>query len=240
MLLYILLLVALFFGGLDSQTSRVSFADFLEKYVNKSGFVDYPAVKKDSGIQSLLKYIAQIDANVLSENERLAFYINSYNILVIKNICDHWPVNSPMDVPGFFTDFRFQVAGEQLSLDEIAYNKIFPLEDVLVHFGLICAAVSCPQLNNYPFIARTLQDQLYNNARRFMQDVNKNRLDKSTNVLYLSEIFKWFRPNFEKRFDSLLKAAQNFLSPEDSAFIANHNISVSFIAYDWTLNYQNK
>ncbi|WP_348647892.1 DUF547 domain-containing protein [Arenibacter sp. F20364] len=31
-----------------------------------------------------------------------AFWINTYNLLVIKGIVDHYPVKSPLDVPSFF------------------------------------------------------------------------------------------------------------------------------------------
>jgi len=239
-LVHVIPFIFIFSGVFSAQNESNLFAVFLAKYVDESGNVDYRSVHKDYDFQSLLEYIAQVGIESMPENERLAFYINSYNILVIKNVIDHWPIQSPMDIPGFFKEYRFMVAGEKVSLDDIEYKKIFRMEAALVHFGLVCAAESCPRLMDVPFEAPSLWDQLNKNGREFFQDQSKNRLDKSTNTLYLSEIFKWFRPNFENRFGSLIQTAQNFLLPEDSLYLARHRITISFIEYNWTLNIQIK
>jgi hypothetical protein len=240
MTLKLILLIALSSGRFDLQGGADLFALFLEKYVNESGYVDYDSIHHEYDFQPILNYISNIDVWTMSENERLAFYINSYNILVIKNVIDHWPLDSPMDVPGFFKKFRFAASGEKLSLDDLEYKKIFPLEDVLVHFGLVCAAESCPRLMNVAYQGSTVRDQLIERGRIFLQDPDKNRLDMSADTLYLSEIFRWFRGNFEKRYGTISAAAQHFLSREDSLYIARNKISIAFIKYDWKLNRQKK
>jgi len=238
--MYFIQIIALFSIVVGAQENADPFSIFFERYVDQSGKVAYQTVQNDSEFQDLLEYIATVNIGKFSNDERLAFYINSYNVLAIKNVADHWPIHSPMDVSGFFKNFKFLIAGEELSLDDIEYKKIFPMEDVLVHFGLVCAAMSCPRLLNIPFRAPSLTNQLIHNAHEFLQDTSKNKLDKSTNTFFMSEIFKWFRPNFVSRYGSLLQTAQHFVLPEDSAYIAHHKISIDFLKYDWTLNSQTK
>jgi len=62
--------------------------------------VDYSALAKETGQQNseystLLKYLASFNPDTIgSREDKMAFWINVYNIAAIKTIVDHYPVDS--------------------------------------------------------------------------------------------------------------------------------------------------
>ena len=64
-----------------------------------------------------------------SQIEKTAFWINAYNLIVIKAIVENYPINSPMDFAGFFDSKKHPVAGEKLTT-ELLVDTSDTLEDV--------------------------------------------------------------------------------------------------------------
>ncbi|MBT8386790.1 MAG: hypothetical protein KJO12_05210, partial [Ignavibacteria bacterium] len=85
---------------------------------------------------------------------------------------------------------------------------------------------------------KTVLQQLEENGAEFLNDPSKNRLDEENNILYLSEIFKWFKKSFEERYGSLQKAAEYFMSESDKKFLKKKKVEVKFNKYNWQLNTQ--
>ncbi len=213
------------------------FDSILKKNVSTEGFVNYKGVDQTK-LDEYVQKVADADLSSLNNNEQLAFFINAYNALVIKNVLNYYPVEGPMKVDKFFDKNKFKIAGESLSLNELEYQKIFPIEPVMVHFGLVCAAVSCPKLLQTVYTGENVYNQLNENAVDFINNSKKNYLDKENSTLYLSEIFKWFRDSFEKRFGSLDKAARKFMNEDDRNFLNANKVEVDFLKYNWNLNEQ--
>ena len=224
-----------------SQSSRFDHSKFdalLKVNVDENGMVNYSAFKNNKNFDDYIKSIAEADAIKLSREDKLAFYLNAYNATVIKNVLDHSPITSPMDVDGFFKKIPHKIAGEEMTLDKLEYDYVMIIEPVLVHFGLVCAAESCPKLLQKAYDGKTVFKQLEKNGKDFLNDPSKNRLDRENKVLYLSEIFKWFKKYFEERYSSLQKAAQYFINESDKKFLNENKVEVKFNKYNWQLNTQ--
>jgi len=132
-----------------SQSSRFDHSKFdalLGANVDENGMVNYSAFKNNRDFDDYIKSIAEADVSNLSKEDKLAFYLNAYNATVIKNVLDHSPVSSPMDVEGFFKKIPSKIAGNKITLDKLEYDYVMKIEPVLVHFGLVCAAQSCPKI----------------------------------------------------------------------------------------------
>ncbi len=210
----------------------------LKKYVNEKGFVEYNGISKDKNFYKYLSQLANTDAGKFSNTDKLAFYINAYNAFVIKNVIDNMPINSPMDVEGFFKKKIFNVAGEELTLDEIEYQKVLKINSVLPHFGLVCAAKSCPKLLNHTYEGKTVVSQLCENAKKYLNDTSQNRLDRKNKILYLSELFKWFGKYFEEEYGSLINFVTKFINESDKKFLEENKVKLKFLNYNWELNAQ--
>ena len=214
------------------------FDKLLKENVNDKGLVDYQAFKKNKLFDDYINKISTADLSKTEKQEKLAFLINAYNVLTIKNVLNNFPIDSPMDVEGFFKENKFIVAGMELTLDEIEYNHILTIDKVLPHFGLVCAAVSCPKLIREAYNGQSVFTMLEENTRVFLNDETKNRLDRESKTLYLSEIFKWFRKSFEEKYGSLLETTKHFINEDDKNFIDKNEVEIKFIPYDWRLNSQ--
>jgi hypothetical protein len=58
------------------------------------------------------------------------------------------------------------------------------------------------------------------------------------NTVYLSEIFKWFKDIFIKKYGSVLNAASHFINADDSKYLIENEITIKYIPYNWKLNKQ--
>jgi hypothetical protein len=225
----------------NAQSNKFDHSIFdalLKNYVDESGMVNYDGFKNNKQFEEYLNSIESTDVSKLSREDKLAFYINAYNAAVIKNVVDHLPIDSPLDVDGFFNKIKHTIAGKEITLDELEHKYALKIESTLSHFGLVCAAVSCPKLIRTAYEGESVYEQLEENAHLYLNDHNKNQLDRENKILYLSEIFKWFDKSFKEKYGSLKETAIHFMNDEDSIFLLNNKVSVKYLKYNWELNTQ--
>jgi hypothetical protein len=225
----------------NAQSNKFDHSIFdalLKNYVDESGMVNYPAFINNQKFATYLKAIGNADLNKLTNEDKLTFYINAYNATVIKNVLDHLPINSPMDVDGFFSKIKHTIAGKEITLDELEHQYALKIEPVLSHFGLVCAAISCPKLIRTAYKSENVFKQLEENGRIYFNDSDKNRLDRENKILYLSEVFKWFKDSFVKKYGSLKETAMHFMNESDAKFLKENDITIKYMKYNWQLNKQ--
>lgn len=203
----------------------------------ESGRINYSALKfNDQGLSELVKLIGDMNLKGKSDDFKLAFYINAYNLLVIYQVLKHYPVESPMDVHGFFKLNKFLVAGEQLSLDEIEFKKIVePYKDPRIHFGLGCAARSCPFLYDNAYTPEHVQEQLQFRAEIIIDRPNYVSIDEKNKTVTLNKIFFWYKNQFEESAGSLIAYINKYKFYKVPA-----DYQITFSEYDWRLNKKDK
>lgn len=231
---YFPVLVACFFtlfgfSPLFSQESFFDWADaFFQRYVIE-GSVDYASLKAHPGeLDTLVGHIAQYDLKGQSDERVKSFWINTYNLLVIRQVMDHYPIKSPQQISGFFNAYRHQVAGESLTLDELEKQRLFRhFPDFRVHFALNCAAVSCPPLASHAYFPERLAQQLTDQARRVLQLAEVVEMDTVAQVIRLNAIFDWYRADFSD--------VRQFLE-EYGGWKGLESFDIQYLPYDWSLN----
>lgn len=216
-----------------------SFTGLLQKYVDQDGFIDYKSFVKDTS--SLNQYLEQLSAHhpnsSWTEDERKAYWINTYNAFTLKLVLKHYPVASIKDVkkgiPMINTVWYLKfitIEGVDYSLNDLEHNILRPrFGDPRIHFAINCASISCPKLQRTAFEALTLDEQLNKTGRDFVNDSTKNNL--SDNPIVLSPIFSWFRPDFPKGDDGLIAFLNQFASQPISS-----SARIKFGDYNWSLN----
>lgn len=170
---------------------------FLKEYVEK-GQVDYKRVLNEPDL--LNELIAMIStANMLktSDSERKAFYINAYNVLLIKNVLDDFPVPFPLEERGFFSCSTHAIAGDTLSLNEIEDCKlIHPYKDVRILFVLSSASKGSVVVPDFALKPRKLDKQLEKVIKEVVNDYDYVRvMDRSSKIL-MAESFKRSQSDF--------------------------------------------
>ncbi len=239
-ILIVLLQLALFGTFADNNNTSVNFFQAADAFLAKNisdGRVDYKGIKqKPQELNNLLELIAKYDLEKQPANTQKAFWINAYNILVIKGIINHFPVKSPMDIKGFFDTEKRSAAGRQITLNDIENKMIRPVyNDARIHFVLVCAAIGCPQIVNFAYMPEKLDAQLEKQTRMAMNDPQFIRVNTAEKKLDVSEIFKWYKEDFAVDGNSIRDYVNQYRDqkvPADYAF--------GFYTYDWNLNIKKK
>lgn len=188
--------------GLQAQDSKNNFYvlanTFFQNNVDANGQVAYEKIKVDPEIlNQLYEMINSYSLENKTTNDIKSFYTNAYNILVIKQIIDVYPIYGPLKVNGFFDKIKHKVAGESLTLNQVEKDKnIYVTKDDRLHFALVCGAKGCPPLANFAFTPEKIDEQLNERTKFALNDENFIRLNKKK--VGISQIFNWYPDDFQK------------------------------------------
>lgn len=238
------LLVA-FLTSLQAQlgVSHASYDALLQKHVDDQGLVNYKGLKSER--QKLKSYLSILESNPpqksWTSDQKLAYWINAYNAYTLDLILEHYPVASIKDIgstikiPFVSTawDIKFiNIGDEEYDLNNIEHGIIRKeFEEPRIHFALVCAAVSCPKLQNRAYLPETLDEQLTKAAKEFLSNPGKNEF-KSSNQATLSKLFNWYGGDFNN--DGTLIEYINQYAPVK----LNKDANIDWMDYNWALNEQ--
>lgn len=206
----------------------VSETDAFLKANVKDGLVNYATIKRSpAALNALITKLSE--AKTFEDDEEKAFLINAYNILVIKGIVDHYPVEGPMAIDGFFDTKKFKFRGGYITLNELEKNTIskkFP--DPRLHFVLVCAAMGCPKLASFAYTGEKLEKQLEEQTRKVIND--PTFIKTNGPELTVSQIFDWYAADFGGK-DKVVPFIQKYHLTK-----VKFSPKYSFYEYDWKLN----
>ncbi|MEO9483223.1 MAG: DUF547 domain-containing protein [Ekhidna sp.] len=236
----ILLSVSLF--G-QSRVSHTQFDQLLQEYVDEQGMVNYKGLQADRS--SLKSYLSMLESNApqksWTRDQKLAYWINAYNAYTLDLILEHYPVKSIKDIgstikiPFVSTawDIKFiNIGGKEYDLNNIEHGIIRKeFEEPRIHFALVCAAVSCPKLQNRAYVPEKLDEQLTKAAKDFLGNPDKNNF-KSSNKATLSKLFNWYGGDFKKK-GTLVEYINKYAPTQLSK-----NANIDWMDYNWNLNEQ--
>ena len=213
----------------DSETFYKLANVYFRKYVHE-GLVNYQYAKTNAKeLNVLYKLVGDYDLGSASATEKKAFYTNAYNILIIYQIVQLYPINNPLDEKGFFDEKKFKIAGEMLSLDQLEKEKMIrELNEPRFHFVLACAAMSCPPLMNYAYTPANIESELTARTRQMLVNPSFVRVDTGGRKVTVSKIFDWYRSDFG---DSLIEYINRYRRAKIPS-----DFQVEFFEYNWQLN----
>ena len=219
---------------------------------NKQSRVDYAGFQRDraalKAVLDALSAVPKAEFNAWSRERRMAFLINAYNAFTVELILTRYPnLKSIKDLGSFvqspWKKKFFSLLGEPRHLDWLEHEQLRPLYmDPRVHAALNCASIGCPALRPQAFVATQLEVQLEDGMQRFLADRTRNRVRNGR--LEVSEIFKWFREDFEHGHQGFTRvedvfaryAAQLSDLPDVQAQLRARALRMDHLDYDWSLN----
>lgn len=233
--------------------------DALGRWVHGDA-VDYQAVLHEEN--DLRRFVATFEVagprstpeRFSTEPERLAYYINAYNALVLLGVVDNWPIDTVHEVGGwldprpgfgFFYGLRFPLDDRLTNLYELENEVIRAFADARIHAAINCASESCPALVPHAFEPVTLDTQLDEAMRSFCSTSPHVVVDEKSKQIQLSAIFEWYRSDFEEHARRLGRPATivdfiaAFARPGVASAIERARAAefeVVFQPYDWSLN----
>ena len=210
--------------------NHTTWNQLLKKHVSDQGKVNYLGFKKDlTDLNAYLDWLSNSKpSEIWSKDQLMAFWINAYNALTIKLIVDRYPISSIKDIYSPWNIKVITIANKTLSLNNIEHDILRKMGDPRIHFGIVCASISCPKLQNEAFNTQNTNRLLNKASKEFLADSTKNEL--TTDAAELSKIFKWFAKDFKQE-GSLI----DFLNKFADIRIAS-NATISFKDYNWGLN----
>jgi hypothetical protein len=213
-------------------------SEVIQEHVSAEGFVNYNAIAATGKIDSVIELIAITEPkSLVTTTDKLTFYINSYNALVIKTILDGKSPSNIFSRISFFNGPEYNVAGQSLNLNDLEHKIIRPLNEPRIHFALVCAALSCPKLLNTIYTTEKLDEQLNTATRQFINNVDRNHFDRAGKTAYLSKIFDWFGEDFELDGSSIPRFVADHLDDETLANeLRQGDYEIKHNKYHWTLN----
>lgn len=201
-------------------------------------------------------------AHIITRNERLAFWLNLYNALVIDGVITygvrHSVAEGRLGVLAFFRRAAYGVGGLRFSCDDIEHGilrgnrghpvlpgrqfgasdprraSIIDLPDARVHFALNCGSGSCPPIGVYE--ADQIDAQLTLATRSFLDQ--EAALEKLRGELRLPRIFRWFARDFGGR-PGIVAFLLHYLPEDDRrAWLEAQgpHARLGYHRYDWSLN----
>jgi len=254
--------------------AKVSFhdkcAEILSEYVDADGMVDYARLRRQRlRLKKLLDAFDELDPNEYkswSQSDKIAFWINAYNIQMLNVIVENYPIKAPrwtsiiwgpysiLHIKGIWTDYKFMVMDEEFTLSAIEqqfFRKEF--KEPRVFLALTRASLSSPVLRNEPYYGYKLDKQLDEQCKKFLSSTYGFKIDRAGQTVYLSAIFEskptWYGSEFLEKYGTDKKfkdqepatgAVLNFIGryiPQGSiSYLEVGNYSVKYMKYDWTLN----
>lgn len=229
--------------------------------------VDYKRIKTSAAYHEFQKeYYPKLrsfnPATLISRQEKLAFWINIYNALVIDGVIALSIRESVREGSlggmSFFQKTAYIIGGYRYNLHDIEHgilreNRGFPYlpgnqftnyndrtefvivpMDLRIHFALNCASRSCPPIRFYT--SENIDSQLELATRNYIS--NNTHYDQLNGTLYLSPLFRWYRRDFGNR-EQIINFVTHYVDDmETYSQIALHNnvCIIRYQKYDWGLN----
>jgi hypothetical protein len=236
------------------------YAALLARHV-RDGRVDYRGLVADrAALAAVAASFGGVDAateRAWPRDERLAFWINAYNLFTLQAIVDHYPIqagwftlgprNSIRQIGGVWDRLTWRVAGRQVTLDDIEHRILRPeFKEPRIHFAVNCASVGCPPLRSEPYRAGTIGAQLDANARAYLASPLGLRVEAGR--LMVTSILTWYGGDFIDRFgaspgpsrtpaeSAILRIVEAFGPSQAATLARDPAVQIGFLDYDWTLN----
>ena len=181
--------------------------------------------------------LKELNKELSNQNKKLSFWINIYNSLVQVRLMETPQLFE--NKKEFFQNNDIVIGTEKLSLNDIENGIMRLKEDVTnldfvlkfkldhldnrIHFTLNCGATSCPAIAYYS--PEKLDTQLENATTFFVK--NNCKYNESNNEVVISELFSWFKEDFNGE-AGVIKFLQ-----KHKLFPIGNNPKIKFKPYDW-------
>jgi GH15 family glucan-1,4-alpha-glucosidase len=232
-------------------------------YDNHRQRVDYRLVRGSGYYGKFCQVAADLAAfdpdTLRSDAERIAFWVNVYNAIVIHGVIELGIRDSMREVPWFFRGIEYRVGEHTFTPNDIEHgilrgNRRGPFRlrrpfrpgdrrrqlavrapDPRIHFALVCGSRSCPPIE--VFEPDNLEAQLETAAKVFVNATT--HLDRAGETVELSRVFQWYRRDFPDDDAELVRSVARRLYDRESAeWLASraHAVRITYAPYDWRLN----
>jgi len=230
-------------------------------YQAASNTFDYagfaPSAEYDE-LRTAAESLADFDCGALGIGQRMPFWLNIYNALVLDAVVSRGIADSIRSAGDFYGQSKYEVGGLEFSLDDIEHGLLRANEparkggrrpmkeddprlafapilfDERVHFALYSACRSSPGLA--VFQDSGLDAQLEAATRRYLS--TQVRVADGAAALYVPKLFDWYQADFGGPQGVRSFVIARLERDEDLEAIDRRGgrVALKFLDYDWALN----
>lgn len=239
--------LAVMLAGSGAQAAELG--TVFSRHVDARGRVDYAAAAADEELEAVVAALATAPEPT-DPAAKMAFWINAYNVLTVDLVADHWPLGSIRDLDDGkpWDTRRFQVAGREVTLNDIEHRILRPMGDPRVHAAVNCASLGCPPLAVAPFTAGGLDAELDQASERWATTTGV-QIDKAARTVKLNRIFDWYGDDFapgatadvpgvEGKQDAAVQFLVKHLPASEATWLMAGGYTTSWAGYSWRVNQQ--
>lgn len=246
--LYAVPLVGPLAAPLGAQEALHAPFDRLLRTHVRDGLVDYDAFARAPEFPRYLASLDTVTVSALSEDARLAYWINVYNAYTIQLVLRHQERMSIRNInrtlgflqlKGPWNERIVRAAGQQYSLDQVLHRILRKeFHEPRVHFALVPAAKGAPPLRSEAYVGERLVDQLEDQARRLLSDTTRTWYRNG--VLGVNRVLTAYERDFGTTRKELVLFVAPYITlrptePQKQRLLDGMAI-VQPRTYDWSLN----
>lgn len=214
----------------------------LKKYVDEKGLVNYAGWKADQSdmkaLDAYLKEFAPKAEKPAEGNEEAASLANAYNAMTIRTILAAYPVESIHETKKPFEQKAWEIGGSKVALNDIENGTLRPMLKYRAHSVLVCAARSCPPLQRNAYMAESFESQDDKAFTAWLAREDMNKFSPAEKKAEVSEVFKWFKMDFDKSLAVPKVFAQYGPTSAKELTKDDQKFETSYLSYNWGLNDQ--
>ncbi|XP_076956839.1 uncharacterized protein LOC143632146 [Bidens hawaiensis] len=249
---------------LISQKLAKIMSAILESYASEDGcHLDYLGISNSEEFRryvNLMLELQRVDISTLTASERLAFFLNLHNAMVIHGVISvGHPGSAVIDRRSFNSDFLYIIGGSAYSLivngilrsnrrapysitnpfvsGDKRLELALPQVNPLIHFATCNGSKSSPPMRF--FTPQGVESELKFAAREFLQR-DGIQVDLAKRTVRLSRIFKWFSVDFGQE-KEILKWIIGYLDATKAGLLSHlcsdgGVVHIVYQNYDWSIN----
>lgn len=225
--------------------------------------VDYSAIAESDKFRKFVlaaSELQRVQLVALNHHERLAFFVNCYNMLCLHAHVVHGHPTNFIKRRTFFNNLRYRISGLDMSLDDIEHgilrgNKTAPplfawlqlrptnpkcqhmlsTRDGRIHFVISAGTNSDPPIRILD--GDNVEEELVNATSEFLD--NTVQVDLSAKTVTLPRLMMWYADDFPQPKDNLFKWIAPYLTIENGrrllALAAHPKVDprVVYATFEW-------
>lgn len=205
--------------------------EFFKNNVTIDGKVNYAKLKKSPGeLIYILDNGAKLKIESLEKETKIAFWINSYNLLIIKSIIENYPLKSVRNVTNFF-EKKLKIANSEFTLNEIENILTNLIKDPGTYFVLANGSNGGPKLLNSAYLPETVMYQVLFELKSAINKSGSIKVNKGQNTVEIPNVFELHKPDFVTQYFNQIDFLNIFLENK-----IDNKLQINYTNFDWTLN----
>lgn len=218
-----------------------SYDRLLKEFVHE-GLVDYQKLSKSKLLDKCMGELSRSGPKKLSKEGQVCYWINAYNLIILKIIADKYPIKILHQVGTDRASRKFIVGGKVLSAQNILAREVEPR---LARFRqapeavfLICGGtLNYPPITDHAIVPKTLEVDSRVAAFKYITNKKNVFFDKEQGIFFLSSLMKKYESTFEAVGHTPYSFTTLYLDPSDTPDLGDIMLTKTYFSkVDYRVN----